>query len=41
MLQQARQAHVDAQVACEWQDATAISYTSYTSGTAGKPKGVQ
>ena len=37
MLQQARQAHVDAQVMCEWQDATAISYIS---GTTGKSKGM-
>jgi propionyl-CoA synthetase len=36
-----RDQHVDAQVACEWLDATAISYTIYTSGTTGKPKGVQ
>lgn len=36
-----REKHVDAQVACEWLDATAISYTLYTSGTTGKPKGVQ
>ena len=28
-------------VACEWVDATHISYTLYTSGTTGKPKGVQ
>ena len=40
MFQQARQAHVNAQVACERQDATAISYIIYTSGTTGKPKGV-
>ncbi|MFZ3142092.1 propionate--CoA ligase [Polaromonas sp.] len=36
-----RETHFDAQVACEWLDATAISYTIYTSGTTGKPKGVQ
>ncbi|MDB5913677.1 MAG: propionate--CoA ligase, partial [Ramlibacter sp.] len=33
--------HLDAVVACEWLDATDISYTIYTSGTTGKPKGVQ
>jgi len=37
VLQQARQAHVDAQLACEWQDRAAISHPS---GTTGKPKGV-
>ncbi|NMM07026.1 propionate--CoA ligase [Polaromonas sp.] len=36
-----RKTHRDAQVPCEWLDATAISYTIYTSGTTGKPKGVQ
>jgi len=36
-----RETHLDAQVPCEWLDATAISYTIYTSGTTGKPKGVQ
>ena len=36
-----REKHFDAQVPCEWLDATAISYTIYTSGTTGKPKGVQ
>jgi propionyl-CoA synthetase len=33
--------HKDAQVDCEWLDATDISYTIYTSGTTGRPKGVQ
>jgi propionyl-CoA synthetase len=33
--------HRDAEVPCEWLDATDISYTIYTSGTTGKPKGVQ
>jgi propionyl-CoA synthetase len=36
-----RQKHLNTQVACEWVDATHISYTLYTSGTTGKPKGVQ
>ena len=36
-----RQKHLNTVVACEWVDATHISYTLYTSGTTGKPKGVQ
>ena len=36
-----REQHIDAVVPCVWLDATAPSYTLYTSGTTGKPKGVQ
>lgn len=36
-----REKHMETQVPCEWVDATHSSYTLYTSGTTGKPKGVQ
>jgi len=36
-----RARHAHAQGPCAWVDATHTSYTLYTSGTTGKPKGVQ
>jgi propionyl-CoA synthetase len=36
-----REQQLDTVVPCVWLDATAPSYTLYTSGTTGKPKGVQ
>jgi propionyl-CoA synthetase len=36
-----REKHLKTTVPCEWVDSTHSSYTLYTSGTTGKPKGVQ
>ncbi|HRI17114.1 MAG TPA: propionate--CoA ligase [Burkholderiaceae bacterium] len=36
-----REQHKDTVVPCVWLEATDVSYTLYTSGTTGRPKGVQ
>ena len=36
-----REKHLDTVVPCEWVESSHSSYTLYTSGTTGKPKGVQ